>query len=369
MNLRLFKIVFIYLYVFRSSVVLATTKECIRIGLLGEFERKTGSFSQPFGKEILRGTEIAQQLNQPTSKCIQLERIDIDNSIANIDGLIRRASDRGIKIFLGLGTSAQAIAARQALRDTESLLISPTASADTIAISPSRTVLIFPTNSEIAEATAKELSRRGIKSIVSIFSSHNIYSENMNEAFKKYFKKAGGQVIDFKVNSGRMELDTQIEKIKAALSGYLFLPMFELDAAKVIAELSRNNLKPIYVGTDSWGTYSKVIKNLLKNSSMSAVLPQVYDPNAPYKQNQFFVSIYKKMFEESPSDLSAFSFDGVNLAVQISNSCTSFRSDKKLQECMARIKTLNTTMGKMRLSNDLRATRLTPIKFINLENF
>ncbi len=344
-----------------SAVSMASTQKCLKIGLLGEFEKKPGSFSQPFGKEILRGSELAKKAS---STCIEFEQIDIANSIANIDSLIRLGSARGTKIFLGLGNSEAALAARTAINETKSLLITPTASSDALTVQPSRTILMFPTNSKIASRIVQELKKRKVKSVVSIFSAHNAYSENMNKVFKEEFKKVGGEVFEFGVRSGRIDLRPIIADIKSHLKGYVFLPVFELDDAKIIAELSRSEMKPTYIGTDSWGTYSTTIKNLLKNSSVTALVPQIYDPGARFERNEQFVKAYKDNFSEPPTDLSAFSYDGVNLAIEIQESCPLL--DQDLELCLSKLKSFQTTMGESKLSKDLTSNPKTSLKFINL---
>ncbi len=345
----------------------AQDQRCIRIGLLGEFERKTGSFSQPFGKEILRGSEIALKEKSGDGKCIKFEKLDINNSLANIDGLIRKASESGIQIFLGLGTSDQSLAAIEALSQTDSLLITPTASSDLLIQKQSHTILMFPTNSVIAGAISKELHRMGVKSVLSIYSNHNAYSKNMNQEFRTAFKESGGKMREISVRAGRVDLTGHLQYIKSKRNEYIFLPLFELDAAKVIAQISRSGIKAKYIGADSWGTYSTVIKNLLKSSAIIATIPQIYDPGSRAHQNVKFISRYKNNFGELPSDLAAFSYDGANLAFRILENCPFTEVNNKLRACISNLYNIQTTMGKVQINSTLQVRRTDSIKFTNLK--
>lgn len=55
---------------------------CLKIGLLGEFKRPTGSTKQPFGDEIKNGAELAVKYlsanNNKKNKCLEYEIIDIE---------------------------------------------------------------------------------------------------------------------------------------------------------------------------------------------------------------------------------------------------------------------------------------------------
>lgn len=74
--------------------------ECLKVGLLGEFTRPTGSTLQPFGQEILRGIDLAQVASKKSPVCVKVSEIDIENSIANIPGHIERAAKDGINVFI-----------------------------------------------------------------------------------------------------------------------------------------------------------------------------------------------------------------------------------------------------------------------------
>lgn len=354
---------------FFSSVSVASSASCLRIGLLGEFEHKTGSFSQPFGREIVTGTALGRtwlEKNIPGA-CVKFELIDIDNSIANIDGYIRKWANQGIHDFIGLGTSDQAIAAKKALFDTKSVLITPTASARPLLEKPSRTILLFPTNDLIADGLAHEVRTRGVKKILSVYASNSKYSVDMNSSFKIAFEKRGGMVEEIAIRAGRSDLSEVIRKIKGSDLHYVFVPLYELDAARVVTEISRNGLNPFFVGTDAWGTYSSVIKRLVKNRKQKAMIPVIYDPMARVPLNRKFVSEYNNVSDKMPTDLAAFSFDAVLVAYKINKICGILIDDDKLRHCLHKILPLNTTTGVVGATKGLSLQRSIRIQDIDLE--
>lgn len=337
---------------------------CLRVGLLGEFTHTTVSFSQPFGDEIKAGTALglAWVKQSNPGACVSFELIDIDNSIANIDGHIRQAAAKGVHYFIGLGTSDQALAARKALIETNSILITPTASATAILEQPSRIVMMYPTNEFIAASIAREVQRRGIRKVLSIFASNNKYSSDMNLNFKKAFEKNGGQFEDVAIRTGRADLSEVISKLKMNDYKYVFVPLFELDAATLIAEVSRNGLQPFFIGTDAWGTYSNVIRHLVKNRSQLVILPIIYDPASKAPVNNIFVSGYKKNISNQPTDLAAFSFDAVNVAYKLNRTCGDNVSTGKIPFCLRQTLPLQTTTGTVAEARGLALRRTFQIR-------
>ncbi len=354
-------------YIFLYHLSSVATPVCLRIGLLGEFKTQMGGFSQ-FGNEIRAGAEqgLAWHKNINPNVCISFEVIDIDNSISNIDSCVRKAARDGIYYFIGLGTSDQAFAARKALVDTNSLLLTPTASGAGLLEEPSRTVMLFPTNEIIADEIAKEARRRGLTKILSIYASNNKYSADMNLRFKRAFVKHGGIAEDIAIRAGRVNLSKAIDRLRAYDYKYVFIPLFELDAATVIAELSKNGLHPVFLGTDAWGTYSMVIKNLVKSPEKRAIIPVIYNPYSESPINKLFVSAYQKTFNKLPTDLAAFSFDAVNVAYKLYQVCGAEISTRAIPDCIQKILPIETTTGEVKFARGLSLKRSIQIQDILL---
>lgn len=340
---------------------------CTRIGLLGEFKRPTGSFSQPFGNEIRDGFELAKsRLAEQSSECVEGELIDIDNSIANIDELIRQASKRGIHYFIGLGTSDQSLAARRALVDTGSILITPTASSMAVQESPTRTIMLFPTNEIIAKELIKVAKAKGAKKIVSIYAANNSYSSDMNRVFMLAAHSAGLEVTSEPIRSGHIELSGAVNTLRATGAKFVFLPLFELDAAKVIAEIGRSKLSPLYIGTDAWGTYSTVLKSLVRGTQERAVLPVIYDPALKSGPNSWFVQSFEENFSRLPTDLAAFSFDAVAIVAKLSKNCGTKIETNQISKCLSKILPFSSTTGPIRAKSGLSLQRKVAVREVVL---
>lgn len=313
----------------------------LTVGVLGEFKRPTAGTTQPFGAEIEKGARLG--LEQPgapeASVCLHMELIDIANSIANIPDIIREAArKKGIHHFLGLGNSDQALAAGEALRETHSVLFTPTASSELLVEGDRRTVLLFPKNGQIAGFLAAQARKRGVKSVSIIYGKNSVYSRDMAELFAQKFEKLGGRVVrTIPVRIGHFSLQSNLDDLRRDDYTHLFLPLYELDVAKILSILQESGIKKQYIGTDSWGTQSKVIKAIAAGITFDALLPSIYSPTLKTAENESFVAGYRARYGAEPSDLSAFSYDGIRLIRQFAIACPGLvDTGEKTEACLAR---------------------------------
>lgn len=305
-------------FIFLSLLIpVMAIADCTKIGVLGEFSTTTSRTSYPYGQEIYRGLEIGKSLN--TRKCFDLVKIDINNNIANIDGLIRKnAAELGIKFFIGLGTSEQAHAALNAIDATGSVLVTPTATDDELLARSKNIILLSPPNSELVKKIVQETKSRGIRKIALIYGGNNVYSQSMTKFFEDEAKKAGLE-ITYKA-AIRIGRSTKIEgldinKIKGADA--LFLPIFEHDVIKVLGHLYKQNALIKVIGTDSWGSDSKIISTLpdfVKKYILFSVTS--YNPALEEVSGNSFYKTYLKRYGTTPMDIAAFSFEALNLLDQ-----------------------------------------------------
>lgn len=305
---------FIFIFILIPFIAHA---DCTKIGVLGEFSTTTSRTSYPYGQEIYRGLEIGKSLN--TMKRFDLVKIDINNNIANIDGLIRKnAAELGIKFFIGLGTSEQAHAALNAIDVTGSVLVTPTATDDKLLARSKNVILLSPPNSELAKKIVQETKGRGLKKIALIYGGNNVYSQSMTDFFEDEAKKSGLEIIykaAIRIGRSTKIKGLDISKIKSADA--LFLPIFENDVIKVLGHLHKKNALIKVIGTDSWGSDSKIVSTLpdfVKKHILFSVTS--YYPGLEAVSGNVFYKTYSKRYGTTPMDIAAFSFEALNLVDQ-----------------------------------------------------
>lgn len=350
-----------------ASPVLA--EECTTIALVGEFKTPSGSLSQPFGDEIRRGAELATAYltQRPDARCLRLTQIDINNSIANIDGHIREAAQRGIRFFVGLGTTDEALAAQRAIIETGSTLVTPTASSDELLVEKGRTILLYPTNSDIAVRLAEEARRRGVERVLVLYAENKRYSTHLSKAFEREFTARGGTIAGaVGLRAGRISLDASIDRIKRLSFTHIFLPLFELDAAKAILSLRQHGIDSTFIASDSWGTYSTVISNLVRPQSVRALAPVIYSASSANALNSFVTDEYRKRYGKRPTDLGAFSFDAVLLIEAILRRCSPETLASQLDQCLTSLLPFESTTGPIQRAAGLALKRQLAVQEFSL---
>jgi branched-chain amino acid transport system substrate-binding protein len=347
------------MYSFILALILLTAtnfsfaKECINVGILGEFKSANSRASFAYGTEMLRGVNISLNLN--TKKCVEIFEIDINNSISNIDGLIRKNhKEHNITYFIGLGTSSQVHAAIKTVNDENVLLLSPTATDDAILDLSKKIILMSPTNKVMINKIIKEIRRLNLKNAAIIYGANDVYSKSMAESFKKIAKEEKINVVyEKEIRTGH---NTKIEGIdiqKVNSSDFIFLPIYELEVVKVIGHLHSLGIKKGIVGTDSWGSNSKLL-SILPKVVFSQILFSInsYIPSEKNLQKNIFNIKYKEKYNAEPLDMSAFSYDAMNLILLMTEKCKSIANPST---CLESLGTINTSTGKMKFSKKMAA--------------
>ena len=346
----------------------AKSPACTKIGILGEFKSLTRGFYQHFGTETRRGAEIAVSwLNQKNahSVCFEFENFETDNSVANLPRILRNAAAKGFRLFIGLGISDQAMGAKKVLEETGSILISPTASSTELLGAQGRIIVVYPTNQIIGHSLAQHARSRGIQKILSVYVSRGRYSEDMHRHFSDEFIRGGGALEAISIRPHNSNFFEVVETIKKNNFAFVFAPLFEVDAARLIAAVARHSENIEYVGTDSWGTYSKVIRRLVKNEKLKAMVPKIYDPDFKSAENQYLVSEFAKVNgSKLPTDLVAFSFDSLLIAHSLTQNCPKLTSKTNVATCLSRSLPIASTMGPLKAHENLSIKREIQTKMI-----
>lgn len=328
----------------------ASSSEChLKIGVLADLSRNLSRTSQPFGYEIENGVMLAHAyLSGPIhNTCVSYEVLDIGGTNANIPLRIDEGIQKGIQFFIGLGSSDQAQIGRESLRNRKAVLITPTATSDTLVESTSNVVLISPRNSLIIADLVNDLVKQNIKSVGIVYAENSIYSRNITEEFTQQFKNKGGEIeAVYPIRSGIGNIEDDLGRISELKSKNLFIPLYELEAAKTIAYLQKNHLDKFYIGTDAWGTYSQAIHLLVNTQTLHAIYTQLYQPTGTTAVSEWFVKKYKNDYKKMPTDLAAFSFDSALLVSQMNQLCDLERVDKEgIAGCLKKIKKFDGATG------------------------
>lgn len=352
-----------------SPVYAYATNNCIKVGVIGEFSKPTTGYTRYFGKEAYRGASVAlNEMNTHSKRCYSLIKIETNNELANISPLIETNAKKGIHIYLGLGISSQIDVAINSLRKTKSVLLSPTASNDHID-NYARIISLFPSQSQVAIKLTKYLLKKKVAKIDIIYSENHLYSRYMTQLFTNHFTNAGGKVDKtIALNSNSLSLQPYKKTLLQQKPRYVFIPMTDLNAAKIILELERIGVHAMIIGSDSWASYAgplqKLINQNITSRKINAVIPIMYQPSMKNKTNSTFVHSFESKFGAKPNDLEAFSYDGLRLINNALNYCTLKKFKATPRQCFIKALPFESTTGMLEKGSKMTINR--PIKMLEL---
>src|SRR5581483_1033854 len=131
-----------------------------------------------------------------------------------------------------------------ALDKTKSVLLTPTASSDLLIQKSNRAILLFPRNSEIASKLAFEAKKHGYKKVIAAYARNSVYSTDIFNEFKKDFTDRYHRLIPVKVRAGTANPDVVGDLIRKNQDyDAIFLPLFELDVARILSGLAAAHIR------------------------------------------------------------------------------------------------------------------------------
>lgn len=332
-----------YFFFFQFIFAFEAKSKCLKINFIDEFHPSRSHVVPRFSQDISRGIDIAQNLLlEKQGKCININKVDTGSSLANIPYLIKK--NRSFSpYFIGLGSSNKALASVDTLTETKSILLSTTATNDTLNTNL-RLLMVSTTNSSMSKELAAKLYKKGIKKISCIYAINDTYSTDYFLRFKKHFQDLGGTLNEIKIRSSNIKESDFISNIKN--DQFLLIPLYELDVAKIIRIISSHKLSPTYISTDSWSKNSPIIKTLTQElKNIKIISSTIYAHTLSNSENQFFVQTFKKKYGEFPPDSSAFAYESIKLLSLITEKCSEQQILDNIVKCMNQILPYNSVTG------------------------
>ena len=136
------------------------------------------------------------------------------------------------------------------------------------------------------------------------------YNTGLAEAFKKQFKAAGGQVVaDEAYQSGDVDFNAQITRIRAANPDVVYLPNYYNDVALQAKQLRAQGVTCALVGGDGWDSLiDNAGDEILNGFWSSGFAADTTDP-----KGVAFVKAYEARFKKPASQFAALGYDSLML--------------------------------------------------------
>ncbi len=218
--------------------------------------------------------------------------------------------DQGAQSIVGAVTSVPCIALTEVTSADGILQITPSGSAAACAQYDNCFRICF-TDPQQGELMAGYIFDQGITKVASIYDTADAYSKGIYEAFTAEFTALGGEVVAAEsFNSGDVDFNTQLTKIKASEAEALFLPIYYTEAAYIANQAQGVGLDLPYYGCDGWdGIIAQVEGDTTTIEGATFLTPFVVTNEA--ENIQAFVAGYEEAFGTTPDQFAADGYDAV----------------------------------------------------------
>jgi branched-chain amino acid transport system substrate-binding protein len=178
-----FCISLLYTFLLFSFPTFAEAK--IRVGFLGAFSGTDPNTSN----ELFRGAQIYLKLNKLADQALELEKIDTLGQIQGASSALGEATKKGIKLFVGIANSDEAVAAAKFADEHDILFITPFATNEKVTSGRKNTFRACFNDKQQGEALARFAKNMATGSRIAVLTNEmSSYSIGLSEIFMAKFE-------------------------------------------------------------------------------------------------------------------------------------------------------------------------------------
>lgn len=271
-----------------------------------------------YGTSVKQGAEIAiKEINDAGGAKVNgktvmfsLEFADDEASEEKAPQAFNSLMDKGINAVLGGVTSGSSIAIAEQTLAENILQITPSASAPD-AIANENAFRICFSDPEQGNAMADyAVKTLGYKNIAVIYNAADEYSTGIQEAFEKKVAENGGKIVASEAfNSGDVDFNTQLTKIKAENADAIYVPAYYQDATYISKQAADMGIQSAFLGSDGW---DGVLGTVTDKATVEGVIFTSPFCAAVEEQNVVdFVKAYNDAYKATPDQFAADAYDTV----------------------------------------------------------
>jgi branched-chain amino acid transport system substrate-binding protein len=236
---------------------------------------------------------------------------DEGDSAKSVNAFTKLTTRDKVSFILGSSTSGATQAMTVLAQRNKVILISP--SATNVAITRAgdyifRACFIDPFQGVVGADFAFDTLKS--KRAAVLYDAGADYNTGLAETFKDQFKKNGGQIVaDEAYQTGDVDFNAQITRIKAANPDVVYLPNYYNDVALQARQLRAQGINAPLLGGDGWDTLVDIAGDEALNGYWSAGFAS--DTTDP--KGQAFVKAYQARFNKQASQFAALGYDTMML--------------------------------------------------------
>lgn len=285
--------------------------------LIGGIGPLTGPAAS-YGASVKQGAEIAiKEINDAGGVKVgddtykfDLEFADDEASEEKSPQAYNSLMDKGINAVLGCVTSGACIAIVDQTQADGILQITPSGSAEGCIVNDNAFRICFSDPEQGDAMAAYAVDTLGLKKIAVIYNAADEYSTGIQEKFEEEVAAKGGEIVASEAfNTGDVDFNTQLTKIKATDAEAIYVPAYYQDVTYITKQAKDMGIEAQFLGSDGWdgvlGTVSdqETVEGCIFTSPFCAAVDE--------EKVVAFVKAYEDAYDATPDQFAADGYDTV----------------------------------------------------------
>jgi branched-chain amino acid transport system substrate-binding protein len=259
---------------------------------------------------------------------------DEGNAEKSVNAFTKLTTRDKVAVILGSSTSGATQAMTALAQRNKVILISPSATNTEVTRAGDyifRACFIDPFQGVVGADFAYDTL--GSRRAAVLYDAGADYNSGLADSFRQQFRAVGGQVVaDEAYQSGDVDFNAQVTRIRAANPDVVYLPNYYNDVALQAKQLRAQGVNCALVGGDGWdGLIDNAGDEALNGYWSAGFAADTTDPRA-----QTFVRAFTAKFNRSASQFSALGYDTMMLVADGIKAAGSFDT-AAVKDAMAKL--------------------------------
>ncbi len=269
-----------------------------------------------YGIECKNGIELAiEEINAQGGvngkRLVLISEDDEGNPEKSVNAYKKLTTSDKVSIIIGSLTSGCTQAMTSLAQSQKVLLIAPAATMESITDAGDyifRTCFIDPFQGTVGGIFAAD--NLGATRAAILYDYGNDYSVGLRDNFVTAFERHGGQIVaDESYNTGDVDFNAQITKIKSANPDIVYLPDYYATVSLVAKQLRAQGINTPLVGADGWDGLTENAGDEVLNGYYS----NHYAADSTDTKVVNFVNAYQAKYNSVPVSFAALGYDSMYL--------------------------------------------------------
>lgn len=293
-----------------TAAAAAATAGTVKIGMSGPL---TGGASA-YGLAVKAGMEVAvEEINAKGGLQIEFNAQDDEADGEKAVSAYNVLKDWGMQVMAGQVTTGSALAVAPESTADNMFNLTPSASAESLALSGANIFQMCFTDPNQGSASAQYIADKGLATKVAvIWKNDDVYSKGIYETFKAACDTLGIEIVSDTTFADGNDTDFSVQIADAQSKGaeLVFLPVYYQPASLILAQAAAAGYEPEWFGEDGMDGIL-TMKGFDTALAEGVMLLTPFNADSTDERTAAFVKKYQDMYGEVPNQFAADAYDCV----------------------------------------------------------